>query len=414
MYIYTLTKHVRFEQQIMSQRRSQRRSERGSELCNELYVQVIHAQNIEDVRSVLVKGADPNYPQIDDHFYTTPLHAAAGLSGATYMALLIPVEKIDLLIEWKCDVNILDQQGQTALMIACRSHLKMPVVSKLLSLDANTNIISKHGETALNVAAAHGSDEMVALLIAKGANANARVSRYMPGYDSDDEATHLGVIENPICGACDRFHDEPTVAAILLERDANPNQLSRFHKTPLSLATTRKYPLTVELLLKSRADPNMHHRDSSNDAPILICAAKHQDTRIAEMLLDYKADPNVQLQFKYKPLCAAVARCNLEMVELLVQHQADLFARNEAGRTALQVAVIESRLATKENGRTAPEVAADVSRHAAVEDYLRQRVYEVRMLAASMAMHPRLGSESIMRNMHGDVMRDQLAQWVRK
>ena len=225
---------------------------------------------------------------------------------------------------------------------------------------------------------------MVDALLRHGADVNPPLLRDIPNYSRFATATHEYVgrtVEGPICGAVSgvRLRD-PAVAIMLLERGANPNVLSRFGQTPLCVATENKDIGMVQLLLEHQADPNMQSHatpvSTMLSTPLLVCAKEHNDTRIAIMLLEHNADPNLVSVKKQTPLCEAVARGNLAMVQLLVDRGANLFTVNQAKRTAIELAEADPKLA---------EVAA----------YLRG-AYEARMLAFSMGLHPRLGVGSPM------------------
>jgi len=75
------------------------------------------------------------------------------------------VGAVQRLLSAGADVNALDQTGQTALIIACRSLTASPdVVRALLAGNANVNLRSRTGYTALTWAAARNSAEVVRLL----------------------------------------------------------------------------------------------------------------------------------------------------------------------------------------------------------------------------------------------------------
>ena len=66
----------------------------------------------------------------------------------------------------RIDLNVKDQNGMTALMLAAeKGHTE--IVKTFIMLKANTKLTNKTGETALDIAKANGHTEMVKLLIAR-------------------------------------------------------------------------------------------------------------------------------------------------------------------------------------------------------------------------------------------------------
>ena len=335
--------------------------------------------SVAPVTRVLDEGADPNYSNIDTGFYTTVLHSAVE-------ARELRREKIDVLIERKCDVNILDRHDRkTALMLACDNRDGFPIVEQLLNLGADPNIISRFGWTALTEAMPRGSNAIVKLLLDRGADESIPMLKDTPGYIWSPEPDYVGsgtVAETPIVGAAGRVGD-PTVAIWLLNRGANPNVQPMYRQTPLCNATGNEDMAMVEVLLERKADPNLQSSGDTISTPLLVCAKEHDDVMMAVMLIEHGADPNFQADSRHTPLCEAVAHGNLAMVQLLVDRGANLFAVNQANQTASELAEAAPKLA---------EVAA----------YLRSVAYEPRMLAFSMGLHPRLGVGSPMHQYAAD------------
>ena len=99
---------------------------------------------------------------------------------------------------------------------------------------------SGDGFTALHLAAFFGQDEAVRLLLARGADPDARGTGWMIG--------------TPLNAAASARH--ATVVALLLEAGADPDAVQRGGWTPLHSAAHNGDARTVELLLAHGADPN--------------------------------------------------------------------------------------------------------------------------------------------------------------
>jgi ankyrin repeat protein len=166
----------------------------------------------EVVRILLKNGADPN--QIDSLYSRSALHVAAyhgyseivsvliesganvnaisfyhGLYSPLYAAAqMAHTEIVSQLIRAGADVNLLvNDRGETALMAAADgiSILRqVETISLLIQAGANINAVSDDGKTALhnalNFERERGRDQVVAFLIAHGANVNQRTALGTP------------------------------------------------------------------------------------------------------------------------------------------------------------------------------------------------------------------------------------------
>ena len=187
--------------------------------CGDFYVclEVDVKKQTEVVRILLKNGADPN--QIDSVFSRSALHVAARNGYSQIVSVLIesganvnaissyPVEYSPLyaaaryahpqivsqLIRAGADVNLLvNDRGETALMAAAgwriwKTHdsiLRQETISLLIQEGANINAVRDNGKTALRLALGTprdpGVDQVVAFLIAHGANVNQRTALGTP------------------------------------------------------------------------------------------------------------------------------------------------------------------------------------------------------------------------------------------
>ncbi|MBV0900121.1 MAG: ankyrin repeat domain-containing protein [Wolbachia endosymbiont of Fragariocoptes setiger] len=163
------------------------------ENINTSLVRAIKEQNIEDVKSAVISGADVNKvykgktvlqiacqkdsveivsylllvgadPKVSDESGRLPIHVSAFLGQ---------LRLVELFKEKGIDFNVQDSCEATPLHYACsEGHLE--VVQYLIEHGANLNIKGKNGKTPLHYACSEGHLEIVQYLIEHGANPNIK------------------------------------------------------------------------------------------------------------------------------------------------------------------------------------------------------------------------------------------------
>ena len=125
----------------------------------------------------------------------------------------------------------------------------------------------------------------------------------------------------------------------LLARD--PQLVSAYNEDgfqPLGLACFFGHIDSAEYLVKAGAPINAHSRNDLNAAPI-HSAVSGGHRKIAKMLLEHNADPNIREQGGYTPLHAAAENGDEEMIRILLYGGADLMLASTDGKTALDLAM---------------------------------------------------------------------------
>ena len=162
----------------------------------------------------------------------------------------------------------------------------LPRLTRLLRSGASANSVDSEGSTALYRAAVHGWEEGVRLLLRSGA-------------------------------------------------DPNQESLAEGEGTPLGAAAAWGYESVARDLLRHGADPNQ--REDRGYSPLQwACQGGH--LAMARVLLAAGADPNLARSAGWPPLHMAAHRGALAVAQLLLDHDADVFVRDDSGRTAFDVA----------------------------------------------------------------------------
>ena len=333
---------------------------------------------IEVAKVLLDAGANPgisNDPQVK----VSPLHIAARQEN---LAL------IDLLLKFGADPDVKDRMDQATPLIDCARFSCKESAKKLLDAGANPDARDGDGRTALHVAAFAGNDALTELLLNVGANTEI-ADKFMQtplalslkrGYvkpaqlmlkngartdvvdndggnifhaaaEDDDNARILPELRAAApkidINAADHLGDTPLMRAAKNGRDqmvraflaegADAGLVNKDGETPLMMAIRLFQVDAVHEIIKHR--PNeVHHALPGGELPIHI-AAGYYSTRLAGVLLDAGADPNVRDdRNKDTPLHIAIAKNQRPMVEFLLTRGADYSIPNGQGITPLQLA----------------------------------------------------------------------------
>lgn len=148
----------------------------------------------------------------------------------------------------------------------------------------------------------------------------------------------------------------------LIERGFSVNSFDKYERTPLSLAAAKNNTKLLKLLLEKGADVNLGlplHYAIHNEAldciselvkhkcdiniknkhefenPALLEAVYQEKSEVVEALLNYNAEPNCTNKWKETPLEVACRNSDLQSVKNLIKHGADINSRNSCKDTPL-------------------------------------------------------------------------------
>uniref|UniRef100_A0A8C8STY5 K Homology domain-containing protein n=1 Tax=Pelusios castaneus TaxID=367368 RepID=A0A8C8STY5_9SAUR len=229
-------------------------------------------------------------------------------------------------------------------------------------------------DTALTLACAGGHEELVSVLIARGANIEHRDKKGFTPLILAATAGHVGVVEilldkggdieaqsertkdTPLSLACSGGRQE--VVDLLLARGANKEHRNVSDYTPLSLAASGGYVNIIKILLNAGAEINSRTGSKLGISPLML-AAMNGHVPAVKLLLDMGSDINAQIETnRNTALTLACFQGRAEVVSLLLDRKANVEHRAKTGLTPLMEAASGGYA---EVGRVLLDKGADVN-----------------------------------------------------
>ncbi|XP_041984018.1 ankyrin-2-like isoform X4 [Aricia agestis] len=255
------------------------------------------------------------------------------------------IEKIISLLEQGVDINVSNANGLNAIHLASKDgHVE--VVRELLQRGAAIDAATKKGNTALHIASLAGQEAVVKLLVQNGAQVNIQSQNgFTPLYMAAQE-NHDGVVKfllanganqslatedgfTPLAVAMQQGHEK--VVAVLLEADTR----GRVRLPALHIAAKKDDVKAANLLLENEHNPDVTSK--SGFTPLHI-AAHYGNESVARLLLAKGADVNCAAKHNICPLHVAAKWGKENMVSLLCDNGANVEARTRDGLTPLHCA----------------------------------------------------------------------------
>ncbi|XP_018026394.1 ankyrin repeat domain-containing protein 17 isoform X3 [Hyalella azteca] len=213
-----------------------------------------------------------------------------------------------------------DSNRDTALTLACAGGYD-ELVRLLLSRGANIEHRDKKGFTPLILAATAGNVKVVETLLVHGANIEAQSERTK---------------DTPLSLACSGGRFE--VVELLLNRSSNKEHRNVSDYTPLSLAASGGYVNIIKLLLDHNAEINSRTGSKLGISPLML-AAMNGHAEAVKTLLNSGSDINAQIETnRNTALTLACFQGRHEVVSLLLDRKANVEHRAKTGLTPLMEA----------------------------------------------------------------------------
>jgi cytohesin len=137
------------------------------------------------------------------------------------------------------------------------------------------------------------------------------------------------------------WHYNTEIARLLLAKGADVNAKDKEDRTPLHLVPTDEGIEIAELLIANRADVNAEDEDKETPLYTAVC---YENYALAKLLIDNGANVNVKNKDGLTPLFLAWCYDNLEIMKLLLDHGAVNDMQSDIDNPPFAMA-IKSRLA---------------------------------------------------------------------
>ncbi|XP_072762140.1 uncharacterized protein [Anoplolepis gracilipes] len=208
------------------------------------------------------------------------------------------LERVVEFLDTDLDINTANSNGLNALHLASKDgHVE--IVTELLKRGAKVDAATKKGNTALHIASLAGQSEIVNILIQYGAAVNIQSQN---GF-------------TPLYMAAQENHDQ--VVKLLLNNGANQSLATEDGFTPLAVAMQQGHDKVVSVLLENDSKGKVR-------LPALHIAAKKDDCKAADLLLQNDHKPDVTSKSGFTPLHIAAHYGNEEIARLLIKRGADV------------------------------------------------------------------------------------------
>lgn len=271
-------------------------------------------------------------------------------------------EACKTLLAYNPDINLAIKYGPhaggTALYNACERN-NTEIAKLLLERKANVNAAitgsACEGVTPLITAIFNENVELVEQLLKHGANPNARQGdiRALPYWGRGLTALHLACSISP--------KQSLRISNLLIQSGADVTIKTSLGVTPLWIAVNNNNSTVVDALLRTKIDINYRipitkRIENRVDGKTYFANYFEGETAfwracytgkfsLAQMLLQYGADPKVKPENMASAFWYVFRKGNTKLAELLLKHGADINSKNEYGETALVNAASFNKIA---------------------------------------------------------------------
>ena len=283
-------------------------------------------------------------PNINDKNKNTSLHAAVdGRCRKKY---------IQAIINHFADINAINKNKQTALMLACEEG-NVDAINVLLKNRADLDIANADGDTCLHVVARGDYvKEIIHTLVNHGANVNTKnmfnetplmKANKKGNINVTKELLNAGADHKIIDGygntwihwAIDGGYRQELIRT-MIDHGADVNAMNEHNETAIMTACRTGNVDALELLLSVGANVNAMNKHGET---ALMTACKNGHVDAIELLLSVGANPNIKNNDGQTWIhLTAIGNCSREVLQVVIAHGGDVNAATNDNITALMLA----------------------------------------------------------------------------
>lgn len=268
---------------------------------NPLY-EAIQRRDVQQVRNLLLSGADVNDHDDDIYMGSTLFNIATSTKNE---------EIVKLLILSGADVNLKNQLQQTPLQYAVAYKCEPDMIKMLIDTGADFNDCKdSNNESLLHLASRTNNLKLIRCLISNEANVNEK--------NSDGQtALHVAAIEN-------KKDSHFSAIEVLLRVGANVNAQDKIkNRTALHYSVNYANFKSVQLLLSFKANVNL--TDLQEETPVFEAVAS-QNVEVLQLLIDHGSIIDHENRFNHTPLHKTCQQPsgNKKIIKILLKNGADV------------------------------------------------------------------------------------------
>ncbi|KAJ1713239.1 hypothetical protein NYO67_4571 [Aspergillus flavus] len=295
-------------------------------------IRAVRGENLSATSSFL--GTERVNLDARDKDGQTVLHIAAQQGDPAYMVIL-------LLRDGRVDINATDAHGRTPLSYSAANPHPSPLTLLLQRQDIDINMADAASQTALFHATKAGNEQATGLLLNRpDLKAHVLDANYVTPVWYAAAGGHEGVVNqllqcpliefrprnerlSPLITAVDKCHHS-VFEILLLSGKVDQHAADPEGRSALWYAVRRRNYAAVQLLIESGVDAGRPGVDGTT--PLSLAVAQG-DEDLVRMLLKVTAS--------YRLLCLAASTGRAHIVQLLLDHGADIDEEDDYGRTPL-------------------------------------------------------------------------------